>query len=249
MELPEEDELVLITIKKILPYGAFCTLEEYDNLEAFLHISEVAPRWIKNIHEFISEGERHVAKIYHVDQEKNQIDISLKRVNEEEKRRKLQLARSEKRAEKLLEMAIRNSKETIPLEQVRSAIEGTLGDAFEVFQRALDDPNVLDPVDLPVGLKKQIVEMAQKSIKKPAVRVAQVIQLTCLTENGVETIKRMLTRPEKNLEVSYLGAPRYQFTLTASTYKEGEKQLTRIVEDIKSVAEKNKCELELEKRK
>ena len=45
-----------------MPYGAFCTLPEYKDLEAFLHVSEVAPRWIKNIHDFISEGQRYVVR-------------------------------------------------------------------------------------------------------------------------------------------------------------------------------------------
>ena len=88
-EIPEQDELVLAVIKKIMPYGAFCVLPEYKDAEAFLHVSEVAPRWIKNIHEFISEGQRHVVKIYHIDREKNQIDVSLKRVSEEEKKQVL----------------------------------------------------------------------------------------------------------------------------------------------------------------
>ena len=57
-ELPDHDELVIAVIKKIMPYGAFCSLPEYGNVEAFLHVSEVAPRWIKNIHEFISEGQK-----------------------------------------------------------------------------------------------------------------------------------------------------------------------------------------------
>ena len=44
--MPEQDELVLSTVKKIMPYGAFCTLDEYSNREAFVHISEVAPRML-----------------------------------------------------------------------------------------------------------------------------------------------------------------------------------------------------------
>ena len=76
-DMPEEGELVLATVKKIMPYGAFCTLDEYGNREAFVHISEVAPRWIKNIHEFLHEGQRLVAKVHKLVVEKNQIDLTL----------------------------------------------------------------------------------------------------------------------------------------------------------------------------
>ncbi|MFH1448366.1 MAG: S1 RNA-binding domain-containing protein, partial [Candidatus Micrarchaeota archaeon] len=58
METPEKDELVIATIRKIFPYGAFCSLDEYDNKEAFVHISEVASRWVKNIHEFLKENQK-----------------------------------------------------------------------------------------------------------------------------------------------------------------------------------------------
>ena len=51
-ELPEERELVLVKISKIMPHGAYCELIEY-GMDAYLPISEIASGWIKNIHEFI----------------------------------------------------------------------------------------------------------------------------------------------------------------------------------------------------
>ncbi|HQT44897.1 MAG TPA: S1 RNA-binding domain-containing protein, partial [Candidatus Micrarchaeota archaeon] len=99
-DMPEQDELVLATIKKIMPYGAFCALDEYQNKEAFVHISEVAPRWIKNIHEFLHEGEHVVAKVYNLILEKNQIDLSLKRVTPSEKKAKLEMVKRTRRADK-----------------------------------------------------------------------------------------------------------------------------------------------------
>ena len=109
-DMPEQDELVLVTVKKIMPYGAFCSLDEYAAREAFVHISEVAPRWIKNIHEFLHDGQKLVAKVYHLDLEKNQIDLSLKRVTESERKLKIEGNRREKRAEKLFEVAVKIAK-------------------------------------------------------------------------------------------------------------------------------------------
>jgi translation initiation factor 2 subunit 1 len=43
---PEKDKLVIATVTKIMPYGAFLSLKEYEGVEAFMHISEVAPRWM-----------------------------------------------------------------------------------------------------------------------------------------------------------------------------------------------------------
>ena len=54
---PEPRELIIATVKKVVPYGAFCSLDEYNDIEAFIHVSEIAPRWIKNVHEHVKEGQ------------------------------------------------------------------------------------------------------------------------------------------------------------------------------------------------
>ena len=46
---PEESELVLCTVKKILDHSVFVGLDEYNNLEGMIHISEVSPGRIRNI--------------------------------------------------------------------------------------------------------------------------------------------------------------------------------------------------------
>ena len=65
-ELPDVSEFVIIKITKIMPHGAYCRLIEY-NSDAYLPISEVSSGWIKNIHEFIKEGQQDVAKVIFVD--------------------------------------------------------------------------------------------------------------------------------------------------------------------------------------
>ncbi|MFH0885029.1 MAG: S1 RNA-binding domain-containing protein, partial [Candidatus Micrarchaeota archaeon] len=178
VELPEEGELVLGVIKKIMPYGAFCVLSEYNNLEAFLHVSEVAPRWIKNIHEFISEGQRHVMKVHRVDREKSQVDVSIKRVSEEEKKLKLEMVQNEKRGTKLLELALEAAKAQQEMPAVRKEMEEHFDDVYTCFKEAsLKGEEALKKLDIGKNIKAKIVELAQKSIKKPVVEVDTVISL------------------------------------------------------------------------
>ena len=40
-EWPEEGDLIVGTVHKVLGYGAFEKLEEYEGKEAFIHISEI----------------------------------------------------------------------------------------------------------------------------------------------------------------------------------------------------------------
>ena len=46
-EWPDEGELIIGTVYKVLNYGAFAKLEEYHGKEAFIHISEVSSGWVK----------------------------------------------------------------------------------------------------------------------------------------------------------------------------------------------------------
>lgn len=237
---------MLAVIKKIMPYGAFCTLPEYNNLEAFLHVSEVAPRWIKNIHEFISEGQRHVVKVHHIDREKNQVDISIKRVNEEEKKRKLEMVQNEKRGTKLLELSLAAAKAPVTIDAARKEIEANFDDLYAAFKEmSLKGEDALKKVELPKALKAKMVEVAQKSIKKPVVEVGAVVDLVCYSADGLETLKKALS-VEKGVEVSYLGAPHYKLLLSSPDYKSGQKRLENVLEHIKSYAQKNNCDFKVE---
>ncbi|MGN1321035.1 MAG: S1 RNA-binding domain-containing protein, partial [Methanosphaera sp.] len=52
-EWPEEGDLIVGTVHKVLNYGAFAKLEEYEGKEAFIHISEVSSGWVKNIRDYV----------------------------------------------------------------------------------------------------------------------------------------------------------------------------------------------------
>lgn len=250
MDFPEQDELVIAVIKKIMPYGAFCVLPEYNNMEAFLHVSEIAPRWIKNIHEFVSEGQRHVAKIHRIDKEKNQVDVSLKRVSEEEKKAKLEIMQTEKRADKLLALALKTSKVKLTPEQAGDILTKEFGDIWSAFTEAQErKEEALKSVDIPAALKSEIVAIAEKNIKKPTVEISGMVNLTCWGVEGVEDVKKVLSEGEKEVGMHYLGAPRYRVTLTAANYKDGEKKLGKVVDRMKAAAQKRGCDFAFELEK
>ena len=55
-ELPEIGELVVATIAKVGDHGAYATLDEYSNVQGFLHVSEIGQGWIRNINKFIKNA-------------------------------------------------------------------------------------------------------------------------------------------------------------------------------------------------
>jgi translation initiation factor 2 subunit 1 len=235
---PGQDELVLATIKKIMPYGAFCTLDEYGNTEAFIHISEVAPRWIKNIHEFLHENQHIVARVFHLVPEKNQIDLSLKRVTEAERKLKLESVKRERRAQKIFEMAVKEAKSTT--HEAASARERLLekyGDLLEAFESISETgEEAISGMTIEKGLAKALLAVCKRTIKKPKAKVEAMLLLTSYARDGIGAIKAALAaaKPPSDAEVelSYIGAPRYHLSIVAADYKRAEKVRDEIVEKI-----------------
>ena len=101
---PEEGELILCTVTSVQFHSVFVELDEYGK-SGLIHISEVSPGRIRNIRDFVKEGKKVVCKVLRINEEKGYIDLSLRRVNESEKRRKIDDIKKEQNAEKIVEIA------------------------------------------------------------------------------------------------------------------------------------------------
>ena len=100
--IPEEGEIVLCTVNKILYHAIFVNLDEYNNTEAMVHISEIAPGRIRNLRDYVSEGREIICKVLRIDREKGHIDLSLRRVNSHQRQEKLDEIKQELKSESLI---------------------------------------------------------------------------------------------------------------------------------------------------
>jgi len=79
-EMPEQGEIVIATVTKVMDHGAYVTLDEYNGIQGFLHISEIAPGWIRSISRFVKENEKKVLLVKKINLSRGDIDLSLKQV-------------------------------------------------------------------------------------------------------------------------------------------------------------------------
>ena len=135
-EFPEEGELVVSTVRNVKTFGAFVSLDVYGGKEGFIHITEVASGWIKYIRDYVREGQKIVCKVLRVDPAKGHVDLSLKRVNEHQRREAIQRWKNEQKAEKLL--SIVGEKLKIPAEDCQEKFGYDLVEKFGTLYKAFE---------------------------------------------------------------------------------------------------------------
>ncbi|KPU62679.1 translation initiation factor IF-2 subunit alpha [Thermococcus sp. EP1] len=244
-EFPEEGEFVIATVKSIHNYGAFLTLDEYPGKEGFMHISEVAPTFVRNIRDYLKEGQKIVAKVIRVDPSKGHIDLSLKRVKQQERKAKLQEFKRGQKAENLLRIAAEKLGKDFETawREVWVPLEEEYGEVYAAFEDAAQNGiEVLKDLILDEWLPV-LEEIITNYVEIPTVTIDAEFEITVATPNGVEVIREALIKArdraneEEGIEVkfSYLGAPRYRIDITAPDYYKAEGVLEKIASEILNV--------------
>jgi len=250
---PEENEILICTIKKILPNCVFVDLDEYKDKEGVVQISEVSPGRIRNIRDFVKEGKKIICKVLKINEERNHIDLSLRRVNQAQRINKNKEYKQEQRSEKILESLAKQKNLTIKdaYEQIGYKLVDEFGTLNDAFQEIVKDENVLKFLSLDPVLQGSLINLIKSKIKPKEVKISATLKLISSLPNGIEEIKKMLkkvneliTKDNLKCDILYAGAPNYRLTITSTNYKEAEKEIEKIeklvVLDFKS---KGKAEL------
>jgi translation initiation factor 2 subunit 1 len=247
-ELPQKGDIVLAKVKKIIGNGAFVELMEYVDknnqfLEAFLPIYELAGR-VKNIKNFIREGDVIVVQVFDV--RGNRIDVSLRRVNEEQRRLKLEFYKREQKAHKLLvDLAKKlGMNEEEMYNKLGYKILEKYESLYDFFIEVLKEGKKAIKFRLPKKIKDELYELITQRIKLPEVKLEGILELICLEGDGVERIKKVLLEilKEDKVEIIYIGAPKYKLIIKGPDYKEIRKRLKKILEKAEEIAKKEKVE-------
>ena len=245
---PDPGELVVGKVEEIEDFGVFVDLQEYEDKQGLVHISEVASGWIKNVRDHVSEGQTVVCKVLDVDESSQQIDLSIKDVNEHQHKETIQRWKNEQKADNWMSLAFGEDVDDETYGRVTNeliAAQGSLYDGFE--QAAIRGPEALEETDLGDEEVETIVETARENVSVPYVTVTGYVDISCASDGGVDAIKEALRAAEGDgavsdeidLEVTYVGAPEYRIRVQAPDYKTAEAELEESAERARAAIEEH----------
>ncbi|RLJ08339.1 MAG: translation initiation factor IF-2 subunit alpha [Candidatus Aenigmatarchaeota archaeon] len=241
--LPERNELVVGKVLKIHPNSVLVQLIEY-NLKGMVHVSEVASRWVRDIREFVREGQYVICRVMEADDQ--YIHLSLKRVRKEEEKSKLNEFKRERRAEKLLELAAKLLKKNLDqaYDEVGYHLQDMFGSLYKAFEFAWKNPSLLEKKGVPKKWTEALSTIAKKSYTEKVYEVKAELELVCYRSDGIEVIKKTLLKAseENGVKPKYISAPKYLLIATGKNYKATEAKIEKAAKEIIKEITKNQGE-------
>jgi len=192
-ELPEVGEIVIATIKKTGDHGAYVSLDEYDDIQGFLHISEIAPGWVRKVTKYVKEGEKKVLLIKKVQATRGEIDLSLKQISKEQRKKKLLDVKRFEKEQGILKNI--QEKANLSSKQIESIEDKLLSKYDSVYDAIIDiatkNKEAFENLDITEEIKTVIEDISTK-IKLPSVEIRGILELTNNKSNGIEVIRKIL---------------------------------------------------------
>jgi len=249
---PEVDDLVMVEVKSIEEMGAYVHLKEYNDIEGMILLSELSRRRIRSINRIIRVGRQEVVAVLRVDKEKGYIDLSKKRVSEEEQQR----CEDRYNKSKAVHSIMRHVAESLHKDMESLYIQFAwpmykkYGHAYDAFKLALSEPDTLF-AEFPIEpeVKEVLVSNIKRRLAPQPMKIRADIEVTCFHYDGIDAIKEALKKgeeastPDCPVKVRLVAPPLYVVVTTSLVKETGIKALNAAVESIGQQIKKSKGEL------
>lgn len=209
---PEVESVVMVNVRNIADMGAYVSLMEYNNIEGMILLSELSRRRIRSIHKLIRVNRNEVVMVLRVDKDKGYIDLSKRRVAQED------VAACEDRFNKAkaVHSVLRHLAERrkLYLEDLYETIGWPLykkyGHAYDAFKLAISDDSKSggdDPfagIDVPEDVLDELKLYIKRRLAPQPIKIRSDVEVSCFTYEGIDAIREALFA---GMELSTEGSP------------------------------------------
>jgi S1 RNA binding domain protein len=230
-----EGDLVVVEITDVEQNSAYAQIKDHTETTGLIHISEISRSWIDDASDEISEGEKTVAQVVNI--EDGTAELSLKRVNETQKRNTIAQRKRRKKAASFLEQVAEELGETpeTVYNEVGKPIQEEM-ELFEAFEIAHAEEQRLleiisqEAVDAIKHVSSENMDLKQKKLEG---------KITCKfsSGNGAEQIRDTFSNLPEGVETKYVSAPKYSMTAWGRNTELAKKKMDEAVEKARKRAE------------
>jgi len=247
-KFPEVDECVVVEVKSIEQMGAYVALKEYNNIEGMILLSELSRRRIRSINKIIRVGKLEVVVVLRVDKEKGYIDLSKRRVTEED------VMKCEQRYNKAkaVHSIMRHISDTThqELENLYTKIVWPLdkkfGTAYDAMKISLGNPKILEDLNLEPAVYECLTKNIKRKLTPQPVKIRADIEVTCYHYEGIDAIKDSLragAKVDEKIKIKLVAPPLYVVITTSMNKDEGINLIENSIQAIKEQLKKYRGEL------
>ena len=242
-DYPEVGDLVVATVARVVDYGAYVKLDEYEGVEGLIHISEIASTYVKNIRVHVREGQKLVLKVLRVSTQRAQVDLSLRRVTGREKSEKMLEWKKVKKADSIIKGAAERLKVgEEDISKISTIIYEKFDNPFDSFEEAIDEgEETFTKLGIGEEWAKALTEVARSKIRLEKAKVTGTIELTCTKTEGVEAIRQALRGAKKvrktrgtSIKIYTIGSPRYRFEVRSKEITDAQATLNLAMDEVLS---------------
>ncbi len=244
---PEVGDLVVASVTRVEDYGAYVKLDEFKGIEGLVHISEISTTWVRNIRDHAREGQKLVLKVLRVSSQRNQIDLSLRRVTGREKSEKMLEWKKERKAESILKSAGDKLLKPGEVETIKGLLMKEHGSLYSPIEEGLDEgAELLVKSGLSPEWAQAVLEVSKSKIKLEKSKVRATVSVYCHKPGGLGIIKQSFASAKKvrkprgtDVKIYSVGAPKYRVEVEAGNFESAEKALSLVVEELLSTIKKS----------
>src|SRR3989344_4928939 len=193
----EEGDLVLCTVEKIVGTIVFVNIDG-EKKQGSIVLSEIAPGRIRNLRDYVVPKKKIVCKILRISSER--VDLSLRRVTQNEKKQIVEEYSQEKSYENILKSILgNNSKQITDKIKEKESL-------YNFFEQVKKNPDILEKLVGEANSKRVMQIISKEKTKKSLIK--KEFSLTSAKPNGLELIKELLDSI-KDFEINYLAAGKF----------------------------------------
>jgi translation initiation factor 2 subunit 1 len=233
---PNVDDLVMCKVIAIGEMGVYVQLLEYNMIEGLVQLSELSRKRFKNIKQLTKIGKFEVLSTIRVDVEHGYIDLSKKRVTDDD----INMHTNRYHKSKAVDNVIRHIsiKTNRPLLNLYQTIVWPLTDQeCHVYDLIFIQKNkiVLDDAILQNILEEIILQ----KILDYSIKIKAQIEINCYGYDGIDAIRDSLMAGKKcetdiKLNINLLVSPTYEICVVALDQTKGIDTINHVIHNIQS---------------